>query len=60
VRKDVVGSGWTVTTEPEHTHWCDVCQSPWSHADEGCEGPRIGKFNTAGGFECPLCEENEL
>lgn len=40
----------SVSTEPEHPHYCDRC-GQWFHNDEACEE---GRFKT-----CPLCEEEE-
>lgn len=46
------------SSEEEHTHYCEMCGSTWSHQDVDCPGPRFtGYYGQA--FDCPLCVEGE-
>ncbi len=52
-------SGWSETTEPEHRHYCDLCGGIWSHQDEMCEAPRWSGYYSSGGYDCPMCQDEE-
>ena len=46
-------TGYSTTTEDEHSHFCALCGGIWKHADEFCEGERYHPYY--GDFDCPAC-----
>jgi hypothetical protein len=49
-------TGYAETDEPTHMHFCELCGSTWSHADEVCVGSRFAGYYGAG-YDCPIHEE---
>ncbi len=48
--------GYSITTEPEHRHYCALCGDIWGHQDEFCDGPKFYGYHI-NDFDCPFCVE---